>query len=378
MKNKWVYSYAQVMRFITILGLSAIIFTEILGKTLIKNADIFDQLSYILTFTLILICILNFLFVDKIRQKEKIYSLILLIIFLGIRAFWIHNVVWFALSFAFFAWFLSIRQFIFSYFIGGMLGLIVISILLLFEIVPVSHGGLITLGFSNPNTVGFILFVNIVSAIYLYYSSNEVIVTFAFLIAEFVQYFILQNKTAAILLLLFFIFQLKNKKINLVTFKSKIKTILPIVLLFSSVYMAINYSSSTILQKLNSFLSYRISLWHYYVTNYGFNLLPSNVSDLETRPLDGAFMYYLIYYGWLEVIFIALIICVALRKLRNYKLHLLLIYLLFYAFMESTPFDSSVCYLLPICFYVAEYSIFNRGREYEKSNTEEHLLYLVR
>lgn len=327
-----------------------IVFFSIINDTLLKSQFIRD-ITYFLWAILLLICFFEFLGSSKVGIKQSIYFIslfILTIISLYIK----NNYLWYILMFSVYASFFSAYDFIKKYFIAVSVSLLFLILCVISGALPFSYNGSITLGYSNANGPALLIFLLVVN--YYFLSSNKFTWynLLIFVVTELLEYIVFDDITAAILLIVYVLFVFISEHIKLNKFIVLLGSMTPFLLFFISLYLVQNYYRSNWIYKLNELLSYRVSLWLNYMTNYPPKMFPQVILDMNA-PLDSAYMYYLIHYGYVEILFICAILSLATYKIgknNSKNLFILFIVLEIYSFSEVSPFYSGLCYLLPLSF----------------------------
>ena len=174
------------------------------------------------------------------------------------------------------------------------------------------------------------------------------------LLSLYVESFLINDRTAALLILIFFIIY----KQNLIP-KSRISKILavslPVLLTIISLYLLNNYGKVDFLYKIDEILSKRVQIWQLFWSYFSPKLFPQDVSllvsrDLTNLPFDGVYASGLLQYGYIFYLLIILLlsnsIYFSIKENNKYLYTTIIIYILL-GFTESVAFNSIICYLLP-------------------------------
>jgi hypothetical protein len=224
-----------------------------------------------------------------------------------------------ALIFVFSAYiyFMDFREIIFSYFVGTLLGVITIVPLSLMKILPLydSVKGMLSVGFRNPNTIGFYVMIVPMELLILFWNDKRYWVKIAtwvgYIIAVLVDKILFKDTTAIVLAVIFILLYwiLKFRIVEKNLFVRIILVISPIILMILSYYLAKTYGMTPNSTAINELLSYRVGIWNFYLTNFPPHLFlqhidtSSFITVLGQGAFDGAYMSSLISNGILLTMF---------------------------------------------------------------------------
>ena len=217
--------------------------------------------------------------------------------------------------------------------------------------------GVFEFGFRQKNLAGYYVFV-ISFLIFKFLKDKGILKNiFALLILFSVEYFLIKDRTASYLIVLYFVifeYRLipKNKR------SMTIISLLPAVLTFFSLFLAENISKYAWISRFDYILTSRIQLWAYYINSYKILWLPQNIttsfhSMYGSIPFDNAYLYYLLNEGIFQYSFIIILVVCALYlacKNRDIFIFGMLITLVLYNFTEMIGFDAKSSILLPLSF----------------------------
>lgn len=229
-----------------------------------------------------------------------------------------------------------------------------------------SFGDAIALGFGNQNTTAYCIeFLLILFSIYQG-EEDELKVKksiqwqFFILISTILTWIVFNDTTATIFIISFEILQRLFQKSNILrnVIIKIIICILPLFLLYSSYWLAINYSSnSRWLIEFDQLLSARLNIWHYYFIRMPISLISNNRifvisawgNDYTPHQgaFDGTYAYLLYVIGILFAVIYVIGLGICNYKLIKYKQQVLLALMLsleLIAFSENTPYSYAVSF----------------------------------
>lgn len=203
-------------------------------------------------------------------------------------------------------------QIVSNYVKGITIAIIIISLLSIVGYLPMkTDTNLLSMGFNNPNVLGFLLVVAYIGYCILnkQYSIFKIILASGLIIFSV---FFLDDDTACIVIILFYILQLTHsERINF--FLQKLTIIMPEVLLLVSYCLMSTYGKYSWTYSIDSFLTNRPQIWSFYKNTYSIGLFPQKVQTygisnyeyfffgknlpLQYRGFDGAYIYLLIFDG---------------------------------------------------------------------------------
>ncbi|NRO18922.1 hypothetical protein IMAU30120_01515 [Lactobacillus helveticus] len=212
-------------------------------------------------------------------------------------------------------------------------------------------------GFRQKNLAGYYIFV--ISFLIFHFLKNKGVLKnlTALLILFFVEYFLIKDRTASYLIVLYFIIfeyrLIPKNKISMTLISS-----LPVVLTFFSLFLAENISRYAWISRFDYILTSRIQLWAYYISSYKILWLPQNItasfhSMYGSIPFDNAYLYYLLNEGLFQYcLIIALVVYALYLACKNEDIFIfsMLFTLVLYNFTEMIGFDAKSSILLPLSF----------------------------
>lgn len=260
----------------------------------------------------------------------------------------------------------NIKSIIKLTFIANLVTFILLSLLSLFGILPLFYdngksgttiySGLL-LGFSFKNTTGyFLLFLILTLGIFSIKKIYVLILTF---ISVYFEFILIKDKTAAIILAVFFVVYLFDRQKEVSNTLDKILKYIPVLLaIISLVLVRLWNNGSNLINQINELLSGRIYIWNMEWTLHKPKIWPQaigigNFFDMNIKiPLDGFFALSPLQDGILYYIFVIVILILAIHKLsirRDSHILTSFIFLVVCGFTEMIPL-SSISWLLPISF----------------------------
>lgn len=259
----------------------------------------------------------------------------------------------------------SPKELIKIYFYSTLVGICISAVLGLFGIVSFSN-----VGFTNKNLMGFYLFSECLLYLCLNPKVKKSIKYFLLIMLFFVEFFILKDRTAGILSIVYLIIILNNEKNR--TVKGKAIIILPFVLAITSIFLGKIYSlNNNWINNLNKILSNRLLFWNFNLNQYGIKFFPQKVvtttvllndGSFTTNFLDNGYLNFLIGIGFFQTIILLLIICIAIKNIiiqDKYNELLIIVIFLLFAFTEKIIFSPTCCILFPLCFSIIKLSYMN-------------------
>lgn len=246
------------------------------------------------------------------------------------------------------------EKIIIIYGIAQMITFLYFSIQAFIGIRPLFGFQSIVFGFQQKNVAGYFL-LSIMIAIFKILDRYKLRYSLlVLLLSLYVESFLINDRTAALLILIFFIIY----KQNLIP-KSRISKILavslPVLLTIISLYLLNNYGKVDFLYKIDEILSKRVQIWQLFWSYFSPKLSPQDVSLLVSRnltnlPFDGVYASGLLQYGYIFYLLIILLlsnsIYFSIKENNKYLYTTIIIYILL-GFTESVAFNSIICYLLP-------------------------------
>ena len=246
------------------------------------------------------------------------------------------------------------EKIIIIYGIAQMITFLYFSIQAFIGIRPLFGFQSIVFGFQQKNVAGYFL-LSIMIAIFKILDRYKLRYSLlVLLLSLYVESFLINDRTAALLILIFFIIY----KQNLIP-KSRISKILavslPVLLTIISLYLLNNYGKVDFLYKIDEILSKRVQIWQLFWSYFSPKLFPQDVSllvsrDLTNLPFDGVYASGLLQYGYIFYLLIILLlsnsIYFSIKENNKYLYTTIIIYILL-GFTESVAFNSIICYLLP-------------------------------
>lgn len=221
-----------------------------------------------------------------------------------------------------------------------------------------------SLGFLNPNGMGFIILVLTIEYFFLSKKSKLFKGLMGLLINSFFFYFI-GSRTAFMCYVFFILFytmllKLEEKKIKLSVFK-----ILPFfIFLFGTFIFYFYDSTSSVWLKLNSLLSGRPRNSFLFFNEYGFSLFGQNIKEyvlvknsylsswIDSYVLDSSYLRIFFQFG--IIVFLLILLFVSSRVSRLYFENYLIEYSILITFLLYGTFDRSVynVVLVPFMFFL--------------------------
>lgn len=222
------------------------------------------------------------------------------------------------------------------------------------------------LGFNHPNLLG--LQVIFLSLEFVYLNRNRknlwsIVVVFAALLFN---YKITNSRTAMIVSIMLLPFLLIPKRMYTKIFSNKFVGLIMkasfVIFLVLALALCFWYTKdNTILLSINNAFSYRLSLGHSYLFDYGI-LEPfgNNLTSLEAtilglpkstgKPIDIGYLHVLIRFGWIVILVWAIAYWRAMsfmQKNRNWTGMMILLVISFYSMFETGTLFGSVDPFLP-------------------------------
>lgn len=221
-------------------------------------------------------------------------------------------------------------QIVRNYMNGIILAIIVIIGLSVIGYIPMkTDTNLLSMGFGNPNTLGFLLTIAYFGYCIVYKGSTTKRLLFAITLILF-DIFYLDDNTASIIVGLFFVLQ-QVKSYQVTYLIREITACMPEILLLFCYFITYTYGNYDWSYTLNSFLTGRPEIWAFYNNSYGIHLLPQHVQaysltsfeyftfgknvPLQYRGFDGAYVYLLISEGIIVTFVIIISLTYLIRQL---------------------------------------------------------------
>lgn len=250
----------------------------------------------------------------------------------------------------------SPKELVKIYFYSTLVGFCVSFLLGVFGVISFSN-----LGFNNKNMLGFYLLSEVIFYFYLKPGSKKIIQFLTFLIVFFLEFFVIKDRTAGILSIVYLILVLLKR--NDKKLKGKAIIALPFILTIISIFLGENFSlNSNWINIVNKALSNRLLFWNFNLNQYGIKFFPQRIESFNVLLNDGSFtvnyldngyLNFLIGIGYLQTIILLVIICIAIRNViirDRYNELIIIVVLLLYAFTEKVIFSPICCILFPLCF----------------------------
>lgn len=330
------------------------IFYQILSNSLLReiySKTFFSYVGYGLIVTIFFVGILNGLIhLTTYREIIKFFLLLVLIIALFMQK---NTSILFLVIFGFIASYLSINEVVECFFTGTIWAILSVVVLCALSILPYrdTYTGYIQLGFSNPNTIGF--YFGLIPMEMIILRKNNIIIFLACTFSFLINFFLFQDYTMALVLLIFIGVLYLGKFSPRVLFSNPVELItilMPYLLTSLSIYLAINFTVNPLMYKINNMLSNRLYFWQEYITAFPPRLgyQATNMSQIYPLsinakwPFDGSYIYYLVTSGYLTYIIFLIVTTVAIYyffKKRNVALIALTIASLAIGFSESLLFS---------------------------------------
>ena len=219
--------------------------------------------------------------------------------------------------------------------------------------------GVLTFGFVNENGIGILLAILVLTFLFtekngqLVFNLKWYNIVFTILITG-IEVLLFNDNTAALMIVFFFLllplkeYFLKNRVFQLVSF------LIPIGLAVFAFWVSFNYSitSATWVNKLNSLMTWRIDIWHYYLTNYPLTYFPSKLqtnNKILFGAFDGTYTYLGLFNGLIMLVIIVIGLALAnIRLLLNKKFYIFAFLLCFEisGFAENIVINYYQCFAL--------------------------------
>lgn len=317
----------RIYRAITFLLLLLSVFT-------IQNNDHNNQFQFIVIIISIIIALLGLVkFTFDGLTFQKIIFIAILVAILCCFKFNNFLVIPACLAIAFVNY--SPELVLHSYYISSIWNFIITALIAIIGLSPMTNSsdGVITLGYSNENSLGLIItFLAILFFIQFY--KDRMKTHWAYLKLMFVlltlivDYFIIDDKTMIVVFAFFILLSLLLKANNfLALFIAKvIGIILPFFLLYMSFVFTENYGSTQLSLRLNEMLSNRLYMWNWYYQKMGISFLPpsTRLSGFNFwGTIDGSYTLFLLQYGIVLTILITFALLVSNYLLLKNNKHTL-------------------------------------------------------
>lgn len=250
----------------------------------------------------------------------------------------------------------SSRELVKIYFYSTIVGVCVSALLGMSGIIS-----FLNFGFNNKNMLGFYLLSGVIFYFYLKPNAKKITQSFIFLIVFFLEFFLIKDRTAGIISIIYLILVLLKR--NDKKLKGKAIIALPFILTIVSVFLGENFSlNSNWMNIVNKALSNRLLFWNFNLNQYGIKFFPQRIESFNVLLNDGSFtvnyldngyLNFLIGIGYIQTIILLVIICIAIRNViirDKYNELIIIVVLLLYAFTEKVIFSPICCILFPLCF----------------------------
>lgn len=337
------------------------------------SQPIFGYVRYILIAFMLIFFLYRFIFLNKSRRQMAIV-LVLLIFFMYNLLFHYGIVVIPILVFCIYSSYLSPKEIIQSYTLGLSFCVLFVVSLSLVGVLPMKNDSdLLAYGFSNPNGLGGMLAVIFMSYLYLHWRKSKILFLTLYIVAIFLNNHILNDRTAALGMIIFLFFYVVRHHIRNFNLLGLIGIFLPVILTIISLLLAYLYGRNNWIYSIDHLLTRRIYIWNYYLNMSGIHLIPNslnivkanegeldfygkNINILLTGSFDGGYMFLLLRMGIINTIAILYLIgnfFNYLRRKHSISLEILLLIFVINAFTENTyvaPYGFYASYLIVICF----------------------------
>lgn len=319
--------------------------------------------NYIGYFLYVILFLTLFFVIFKVQLPKK-QMLIFLVFFSMMACYVALGNLYVATSFliGLYIFMLGYKDVLKAYFIAILAGISVVSLLVFLKILPIQNSlGFTAFGFKNQNSFGFYLAVMYLIYIVLSWDSARFIAILVGMLLSAFMVFILQDGTALIMLIsmmLFLIFKKLVKRLIELKFFRLLIYLVPTFFTVLTFWVGNNYGRNYWVTKLDEIFTSRPVIWHYYLTNYQFNLFGKDLSDITAfkGAFDGAFLYYPLVNGILVSIIILFALTRSLKILtieQNLAVLSMFLVLLLAAFSENSPGVFYQSPLLPLAFMFA-------------------------
>lgn len=310
----------------------------------------------------------------ELRYKGDFFNILFLIllIFLGIYFKDIDLIVLGMLAQSLL--FLSGREIIRIYGISQLLLIFFLLIFAIFRMIPLFtyiqngwmyEGNVRSLNFGiNKNLIGLIL-LNISIYIFSLKRLDYKIKFFLSSIIGLVMLFLVKDRTVALVLFLLIVFNiLTNYKDNIPKLGKILIILLPIILIFFSLYLSFNYGKENWINNFNAALSGRVQYWNYFWNTLSLSWWPQDLIDYFKMydlgvistvqyPVDGLYSLGILKEGIVIFSILMFMTIYALYNLtKNYRKNKLLLIsivsLLLFCISENIALSYGyICYLFP-------------------------------
>ena len=198
-----------------------------------------------------------------------------------------------------------------------------------------------SLGFSEPNAAYMTIFLLLMLMLYYFYEKLNIWWFFGTCLTAFIFYKITFCRTGIIVFffawgIILFEKLVKNKKVKFIYALS-----IPVGAIFSFVMMILFNSDNDIMKTIDRYVSGRVYILGKYYHDQGLALLPRNQEYFYASYhglIDNAYMYILLYCGWIFAIAFFAALCVMLVRLYKaggYKELVMLSVFALYGIMEQ-------------------------------------------
>lgn len=204
-----------------------------------------------------------------------------------------------------------------------------------------------TLGFNHPNAAMSLLLPIFSLLYYLYYDKYKKAVVILILVIGKIMFDLTYSRTTFILIiLLVLLIFIKDKYIK--KFK-KLFLMTGNIMIFLTIYLPLYFKESI----LNKYLSGRLRLFNYYLTNYNVSFLGDKeiIKSYSQYILDNTYLRILLENGILGILLLMILIYSMMRMLfknKDYKAIRIFFIILIFGFMES----SALFYYFNIIYFI--------------------------
>lgn len=305
----------------------------------------FNKIAFGLTIFLILVSLLyDIIYLKNIGQL--IFILFLIIILLIFRDYTVIGMVILGLIFLnfnietvfpIFKWIMFVL--LFSGFLFCIIGLLPL----------VDYMGVISLGFGNENKFGAVLELYAIYSLFSIEKGQYLKINsmkrnwILFVVILLFNLFILTDSTVVITMISFVLLLLFLRRLLRFQVMKVLTIFFPVIISYFAIWLTINFNPNILwMERLNTFLTERIYIWHMYFMNSTIDLTKSSFevnSSFFNGFFDGAYSYIFISEGWLLTLLIVfgLVLCnLELIKFHRYEL------LCFMLSMEIAGFSENI------------------------------------
>lgn len=283
-----------------------------------------------------------------------------------------------------YAIYMTIPTILQSYMKGMIIGVLITVLMSIMGALPQNYPFL-SLGFSNPNTLGFYLAIIAITFLVLHWNRRKIYYILFYLIILFINNFILDDKSASISMLIFLFMYVFTTSKKLTSIIVSFSCALPSFLVFLVFLLGKLYPKYIYSYKLNEIFSHRLELWNYFLLTYPVKSLPQNINFAEINKvewqiwgnssksymgvLDGAYINLLIQKGMLITLMTIVLLTIFLYILgkNNMKAYFYLtLTILLFGFSETAPITYTSFYqsyiLIIAIVILAQGEIYSRNK----------------